>query len=285
MNSNGALDPRAAGARRFEGKICVVAGAGQGIGSAAARRLAQEGGTLVLGDWVEASAQRVADGVARFGGRASVHTGNYSAWEDAQSLIDFTVQRHGRIDVLVIIVGGTIFFQSFQLYTPEQIKAEVTKSFWPTIWCVRAALPVMIAQHGGSIVTLSTHAVVGKFRAPYAAAKGGIVGLTLALAQELGQHGIRINCVAPSATSADDRVTPRDHRVSVARTELPPEEQELQRRYREGGRTSTQPLVEGLGRQARAEDQAAAIAFLASEDAAFITGEVISVGGGETLPF
>ncbi len=285
MDSNRALEPHAAGARRFEGKICVVAGAGQGIGSATARRLAQEGGTLVLGDWVASSAQRAADEIAGFGGQASVHTGNYSTWDDSKSLIDFAVQRHGRIDVLVVIVGGTIFFQSFQLYTPEQIEAEVTKSLWPTIWCVRAALPVMIAQHAGSIVTLSTHAIVGKFRAPYAAAKGGVVGLTLSLAQEVGQYGVRINCVAPSATSAADRVTPRDYQVSVARPELPPEEQELQRRYREGGRTSTQPLVEGLGRQARAEDQAAAIAFLASDDAAFVTGEVISVGGGETLPF
>jgi NAD(P)-dependent dehydrogenase (short-subunit alcohol dehydrogenase family) len=285
MTGDRVLEPRAAGARRFEGRVCVIAGAGQGIGSATARRLAQEGGTLVLGDWVEPSAQRVADEIAGFGGQASVHVGNYSIWEDAKSLIDFAVERHGQIDVLVVIVGGTIFFQSFQLYTPEQIEAEVTKSFWPTIWCVRASLPAMIAQRRGSIVTLSTHAIVGKFRAPYAAAKGGVVGLTLSLAQELGQYGIRINCVAPSATAADDRVTPRNHRVGVARTELPPEEQELQRRYREGGRTATQPLVEGLGRQARAEDQAAAIAFLASDDAAFITGEVISVGGGETLPF
>jgi NAD(P)-dependent dehydrogenase (short-subunit alcohol dehydrogenase family) len=285
MKSDRTLDARAAGARRFEGKICVVAGAGQGIGSATARRLAQEGGTLVLGDWVEASAQRVADEITNFGGTASIHAGNYSTWDDAKSLMDVAVQRHGRIDTLVVIVGGTIFFQSFQLYTPEQIEAEVNKSFWPTIWCVRAALPAMIAQHSGSIVTLSTHAIVGKFRAPYAAAKGGVVGLTLSLAQELGQHGIRINCVAPSATGADDRVTPRNYQVDVPRTELPAEEQELQRRYREGGRTSTQPLVEGLGRQARSEDQAAAIAFLASDDAAFVTGEVVSVGGGETLPF
>jgi NAD(P)-dependent dehydrogenase (short-subunit alcohol dehydrogenase family) len=202
VNSTGALDVRAAGARRFEGKICVVAGAGQGIGSATARRLAQEGGTLVLGDWVESSAQRVADEIAAFGGRAVVHTGNYSVWGDCQSLIDSALKQHGRIDVLVVIVGGTIFFQSFQLYTPEQIEAEITKSLWPTIWCVRAALPAMIAQHSGSIVTLSTHAIVGKFRAPYAAAKGGVVGLTLSLALELGQHGIRINCVAPSATAA-----------------------------------------------------------------------------------
>jgi NAD(P)-dependent dehydrogenase (short-subunit alcohol dehydrogenase family) len=279
------LEPRAAGARRFEDKVCVIAGAGQGIGSATARRLAQEGGTIVLGDWVEASADSVRRQIVDFGGQASVHVGNYAQWDDASGLMQHAVDTYGRIDCLVVIVGGTIFFQSYQLYTPDQIVAEVNKSFWPTLWCVRAALPHMIERRSGSIVTLATHAVVGKFRVPYAASKAGLIGLTTSLSKELGHYGIRINCVAPSSAAAGDRVTPRNHQVGIAANELPPEERELQRAYREGGeRRAAQPLAEFRG-GSTAEEQASAIAFLASDDASFISGEVISVGGGETYPF
>src|SRR3954447_9086032 len=111
------LEPRAAGARRFRDKVCVIAGAGQGIGSATARRLAQEGGTLVLGDWVEDSVRGVRDQVVGFGGQATLHTGDYSTWDGAESLISHAIATYGRIDVLVVVVGGTIFFQSFQYYT------------------------------------------------------------------------------------------------------------------------------------------------------------------------
>ena len=239
---------------------------------------------MVLGDWVRESAERVRAQVLEFGGVASVHTGDYTKWDASEDLMRFAVANHGRIDVLVVVVGGTIFFQSFQHYTPEQIEAEINKSLWPAIWCVRAALPYMIDQRGGSIVTLSSHAVVGKFRVPYAAAKAGIVGITSALSKEAGRYNIRINSIAPSAAQAQDRVTPRNFGLNLPPSELPPEERELQRLYREGERMSTQPLAEGLGRPSSAEEQAAAIAFLASDDASYITGEVISVGGGETFP-
>jgi benzoate/toluate 1,2-dioxygenase reductase subunit len=279
------LEPKAGGARRFAGKICVIAGAGQGIGSATARRLAQEGGSLVLGDWVEASVAKLRDQIAAFGGGVEIHTGNYAVWQDCESLIGAAVAAFGRIDVLVAVVGGTVFYQSFQYYTPEQIAAEIDKSLWPALWCVRAALPHMIEQRAGSIVTLSSHAVVGKFRVPYAAAKAGIAGMTFALSKEAGRYGVRINSAAPSAAAASDRVTPRTYRVSAAKSELPADELLLQKRYREIERRSSQPLTESLGRDSTAEEQASAIAFLASDDASFITGQVISVGGGETLPF
>ena len=285
MNDDRELDPGAAGARRFQGKVCVIAGAGQGIGSATARRLAQEGGTLVLGDWVEASAESVANQIRQFGGTAVTHSGNYATWEACEDLMRRSHDEFGRIDVLVVVVGGTIFYQSFQFYTPEQMIAEVDKSLWPALWCVRAVLPYMIEQRSGSIVTLGSQALAGKFRAPYAAAKGGVLGLTTALSKELGRYGIRINGVAPSAVSASDRVTPRSHNVTVLRGELPEEEIRSHREYREHEQRSAQPLREYLGRDSTAEEQAAAIAFLASYDASYITGEVISVSGGERYPF
>ena len=212
-SSTKVLDELAAGGRRFTDKICVVAGAGQGIGSATVRRIAQEGGTVVIGDWVEETANKVANEVREIGGEARVHQGNYQEWEACQGLMDFTIKEFGRIDVLVIIVGGTIFSAPYQFYTPEQIVAEVNKSLWPTMWCTRAVLPYMIEAHKGSIVTLATHAVVGTSRVPYAASKGGVIGLTTALCKEIGPHGIRINCVAPSANTSSDKVTPRNYGV------------------------------------------------------------------------
>ena len=107
MTSDGdSLESRAAGARRFRDKVCVIAGAGQGIGSAAARRLAQEGGMLILGDWVEDSVRRVSEQIEASGGQAAVHTGDYSTWDAAQSLMEHAMTTYGRIDVLVVVVGG-----------------------------------------------------------------------------------------------------------------------------------------------------------------------------------
>ena len=286
MTTDRILEPRAAGGRRFAGKI-VVAGAGQGIGSATVRRVAQEGGTVVIGDWVEETARKVCQEVLDFGGQARVHVGNYSEWEACESLVNFSKTTYGRIDSMIIIVGGTIWNQPFQYYTTEQMVAEINKSLWPTMWCVRAVLPTLIEQRGGSIVTLATHAVVGTNRVPYAAAKGGVIGLTTSVCKEVGQYGIRINCVAPSAAAATDRVTPRDYNVNVAPSPNAPERRVRQMGEGEAfrGPREERPLSAGLGRGATAEEIAAAIAFMASDDASFISGEVISVGGGESFPF
>src|SRR5712692_7009929 len=102
MSPEGVLEPMAAGGRRFANKVCVVAGAGQGIGSATARRLAQEGGRLVLGDWVESSAERVSQELREFGSQTAVHVGDYSKWDDCEGLMKHAKAAFGRIDVLVV---------------------------------------------------------------------------------------------------------------------------------------------------------------------------------------
>ena len=188
---------------------------------------------------------------------------------------------YGRIDALANVAGGTIWFQSFQYYTPEQIQAEIDKSFWTAVWCCRAVLPYMLPQQSGAIVNVATHAVTGAFRVPYAAAKAGQIGLTTSLAREVADQGIRVNCMAPSGTLADDRVTARNFGISVTPPELPPEELSRQEKYRQETRLSEIPM----GRRGDADEQAAAIAFLASHDASYITGQVLAVGGGQPYPF
>ena len=275
------LDAKAAGARRFEGQVAVVTGAGQGIGAATARRLAQEGAAVVVGDMVEASSQRVCDELREFGAEAAYCLGELSKWENAQRLMAFAQEQFGQIDVLANVAGGTIWFQSFQYYTPEQIQAEIDKSFWTAVWCCRAVLPYMIEQKSGAIVNVATHAVTGAFRVPYAAAKAGQIGLTTSLSREVAPLGIRVNCMAPSGTLAEDRVTPRNYGISADPPELPQEELDLQETYRQQTRLSEIPM----GRRGEADEQAAAIAFLASHDASYVTGQVLAVGGGQPYPF
>ena len=275
------LDPKAAGARRFEGQVAVVTGGGQGIGSATARRLAQEGAAIVIGDMVAETSERVRREIRDFGGACEVSIGDLSKWENAESLMARAHDVFGRVDVLANIAGGTIWFQSLQYYTPDQIQAEIDRSFWTAMWCCRAALPYMIDQGSGSIVNIATHAVTGRFRVPYAAAKAGQIGLTTSLAREVAHLGIRVNCVAPSGTAADDRVTPRDYGVGVNPPELPASERAAQDEYRSATRNSEIPM----GRRGEADEQAAAIAFLSSHDASYITGQVLAVGGGQPYPF
>ncbi len=277
----GVLDPRAAGARRFEGQVAVITGAGQGIGAATARRLAQEGASIVIGDMVAETSERVCAAVRDFGGSCTVSLGDLSKWENAETLMATAMEAYGRIDVLANIAGGTIWFQSFQYYTPDQIQAEIDRSFWTAVWCCRAALPHMIEQGSGAIVNIATHAVTGRFRVPYAAAKAGQIGLTTSLAREVAHLGIRVNCVAPSGTAADDRVTPRDFGVHIDVPDLPEEERADQAEYRSATRSSEIPM----GRRGEADEQAAAIAFLASHDASYVTGQVLAVGGGQPYPF
>ena len=277
----GMLDPKAAGARRFEGKIAVVTGGGQGIGAATARRLAQEGASIVIGDMVAETSDRVRRQIRDFGGACELSIGDLSRWENAEALMARARDAFGRIDVLANIAGGTIWFQSLQYYTPDQIQAEIDRSFWTAMWCCRAALPYMIEQGSGSIVNIATHAVTGRFRVPYAAAKAGQIGLTTSLAREVADLGVRVNCVAPSGTAADDRVTPRDYGVGITPPELPASERAAQDEYRSATRNSEIPM----GRRGEADEQAAAIAFLASNDASYITGQVLAVGGGQPYPF
>ena len=275
------LDPKAAGARRFEGQVAVITGAGQGIGATTARRLAQEGASIVIGDMVAETSQRVCAAIRESGGSCTLSLGDLSKWENAEALMTTAIEAYGRIDVLANIAGGTIWFQSFQYYTPAQIEAEINKSFWTAMWCCRAVLPYMIEQKSGSIINIATHAVTGRFRVPYAAAKAGQIGLTTSLAREVAHLGLRVNCVAPSGTAADDRATPRNFGIDVSVPTLPQTELDDQEKYRQETRSSEVPM----GRRGEVYEQASAIAFLASHDASYITGQVVAVGGGQPYPF
>jgi dihydroxycyclohexadiene carboxylate dehydrogenase len=200
-----------------------------------------------------------------------------SAFAGAQELMTKTVAAHGRIDVLVNNVGGTIWIKPFHLYTEEEVKLELERSLYPTLWCCLAALPVMMEQRSGSIVNLGSQSTRGLYRLPYAASKGGIVALTKVLAMEYGRHGIRINTVAPGGTEISDRMTPRRFVRPGVIAEEDAAEADYRREMAEDIRNQ-----QALRRRGLPEEQAAAIAYLASDDASFVTGQVLNCSGGQS---
>jgi dihydroxycyclohexadiene carboxylate dehydrogenase len=274
---SGVLDSRAAGARRLKDKVCIVTGAGQGIGRATARRLGEEGGKIVVADRIDAGATEAVTELRDSGVEAIKALVDVSTFAGAQELIRDARTAYGRVDVLVNNVGGTIWIKPYHLYTEDEVKLELERSLYPTLWCCLAALPVMIEQRSGAIVNVGSQSTRGLYRLPYAASKGGIVALTKVLAMEYGGYGIRVNTVAPSGTEISDRVTPRQLIRPGVLAEDSPELENYRREMAEDIRNQ-----QALRRRGLPEEQAAAIAFLASEDASFITGQVINCSGGQS---
>src|SRR3954468_10684118 len=203
------LDHRAAGGRRLKDKICIVTGAGQGIGRAAAKRLGAEGGTIVVADRVDEGATQTMAELNEHGVPSLKVLVDLGSLSGAKELMSKTVAAYGRIDVLVNNVGGTIWIKPFHLYTEEEVTMELQRSLHPTLWGCLAVLPIMMKQRSGSIVNVGSQSTRGLYRLPYATSKGGILALTKVMAMEYGRYGIRINAMAPGGTEISDRVVPR----------------------------------------------------------------------------
>lgn len=252
-------------ADRFAGKKVVVTGAAQGIGLAVARRLAAESAELTLVDRSE-----LVHKVAAELGAHSV-TADLEAYTGAETAIASALERHGRVDVLVNNVGGAINFKPFVEFTAEEIQAEITRSLLTTLWSCRAVLPAMTEQGHGVIVNVSSCATRGIHRIPYSAAKGGVNALTASLAFECADAGIRVVGAAPGGTEAPPRKISRG-------TPTPQTAQEKDWFQAHIDQTLASSLLKRYG---TLDEQAAAICFLASDEAGYITGTVLPVAGGD----
>ncbi|MBM7455789.1 dihydroxycyclohexadiene carboxylate dehydrogenase [Oceanisphaera litoralis] len=254
---------------RFTDKVMVITGAAQGIGRRVAERAAEEGARLVLVDLADYVHELVAD-LNRQGVEAIAVQANLETWDGADSVMTRAAEHFGGIDILVNNVGGTIWAQPYEHYSPEQIQKEVQRSLFPTLWCCRAVLPHLLKREGGVIVNVSSVATRGLMRVPYAAAKGGVNALTVALAFEYAELGIRVNATAPGGTEAPPRLTPRNTEAQGER-----EQQWYQTLVDQTKATSL------MHRYGTLDEQAGAILFLASEDASYITGTILPVAGGD----
>lgn len=274
------LDSRAAGGKRLKDRIAIITGGGQGIGRATARRMAEEGARVMIADQHQPGADRSAGQLRDYGADAETFIGDLSEWPTAKNLMAATVERSGRVDILVNCAGGAMYAgKPGWEYKPEEMVANVRNNLWTTMWCCWAALPYMVEQRSGAIVNIASTAVRGTERLPYAASKGAVIAITTSLALETATMGVRINCVAPfwSAKPLGDALFAREP------GRLGPQTQEEWQAWYDRLAAKFIPQIP-MHRAGTMEEQAAAITFLASDDASFITGQVLTVGGGAKVP-
>ena len=255
---------------RFKGVRVLITGAAQGIGLAVAHRIAHESGSIFLVDRSE-HVHAVADKFCEVtcGGVGSA-TADLETWEGAESMVAACHEALDGFDVAINVVGGTIWAKPFEHYAPAEIEAEVRRSLFTTLWSVRAQLPSLVDQGGGTIVNVSSVATRGVNRIPYAASKGGVNALTAALAKEAAPKNVRVVATAPGGTLAPERQIKRG----------PGPEGEQEKKWYQEIVDQTIDSSE-FKRYGTLEEQAAPIVFLASREAGYITGSVLPVAGGD----
>ncbi|MEV6285482.1 SDR family oxidoreductase [Kribbella sp. NPDC051770] len=240
---------------RFAGKVAVVTGGAHGIGRATALRLGAEGAAVVVADVDLPAAEEV---VGELGASAMAVAGDVTSRESVEAAIAAAVERFGRLDVLAHVAGHNLANREAVEPGDGQWVRQYDFTFVGAVRCIEAALPHLVESGAGAVVLVgSISGVVALGTNPYAAAKAGLISLVSNLAAEHGPTGVRFNVVAPAtiATRAFDN--------------RPEALEELKAIY-------------PLRRVGRPEDVAAAVAFLASEDAGWITGITLPVEGGLT---
>jgi 3-oxoacyl-[acyl-carrier protein] reductase len=243
---------------KFEGKVALVTGAARGIGEAIALKLAQEGADVVVTDVDLEGAQRVAQEIEGLGRKAKAIQADVSQREAVQRLVSEAVSLFGKVDILVNN-AGIIRRGTFLEHDPQDWEKVLSVNLGGTFNCAKEVVPLMIKQGGGKIINISS--VVGKMgdiaSAPsYGTSKGAINTFTKSLARELAPYGINVNAVAPHAIETD--------------------------MSREWSEEKRRQIVEAipLKRLGKTEEVAEVVAFLASDGAGFITGQILDVNGG-----
>lgn len=243
-------------------RVAIVTGAGRGIGTAIAQRFLADGARVVFCDLTAETAEAVR-AAAGCDERTMAFGGNLAKEDEAARLIDATLARFGKIDILVNNAGGGIL-RPFLDHTPETLVETIDRNLWTAIWCSWHALPHMKAAGFGRIINIGADSVRNGLvdHAGYNAAKGGMHGMTTGLAREFAREGITVNTVAPCAVQTQQLEDVRAVSAAMIDEAL---------------------AIIPMGRFASEAEIASMVAYLATDEAAFVTGQVISVNGGTTM--
>ncbi|MBR1218019.1 SDR family oxidoreductase [Bradyrhizobium sp. U87765 SZCCT0131] len=252
--------------RRFDNKVVLLTGSAAGIGRATALRIAAEGGTLILADRNLAGAQQVAATIARdFGGRADAIAYDAADVTSSRRMIDNALAFHNRLDCLINNAG--IYRRNhFAETTGEDWSLVLAVNLTSIYHIIHQALPALTASRGNVVSTASTAGLEGiAYAAAYAASKAGVIALTKSLATEYAPAGIRFNAVCPGRVRTDlgiglAPVENQNPQIAVRPSKLL-------------GKTET----------GEPEDLAGAFAYLASDDACYVSGSVLVVDGAQTV--
>ncbi len=248
----------------LEGKVAIVTGAGTGIGASIAHRFAQDGAFVCVTGRKQAQIDAVATDITAAGGSAFARLLDVRVSEQYETVFDELMERFGRIDIVVANAaraGTAAYIGPLVDVSDDEWNDIIAINLTGVFYAARAAAKRMILQGSGSIITIGS---VNSFRPEgdvpaYAASKGGVLMLTRSLARDLAPHGIRVNGIAPGATGTEN----------------------ILEAIRRKGWTNEQVSARiPLGRQAAPDEIASVAAFLASEDASYVTGEMIVVDGG-----
>ena len=244
---------------RFKDRVAIVTGAGSGIGAATAKRLASEGAAVVAADWNGDAAGKTASEIEAAGGKCLGLKCDVSKKAEVEATVKAALERFGGLQILVNNAGITRdgFAKKLSEEKWDEVLAVNLKG---TFLCCQAAMIPMMDRNYGRIVNTASVAVLGNpGQANYSASKAGVIGLTRTLALELSRNSITVNCVAPGATdTAMFQGVPEEIKAKIVGS-IP------------------------LKRMAKPEEIAALHAFLASDDASYITGQVVFCDGGSSV--
>ena len=247
---------------RLKDRVAIVTGGARGIGKATAFKMVREGASVALLDIVSEEAARVAQDLEALGGKALGLKADISRKDEVDRAVEQALQRFGRVDILVNN-AGVVRPGALEKVREEDWEAALGVNLKGTFFCTQAVVPTMKKNRYGKIVNMGSRASLGKEeRTVYGATKAGLIGVTRTWALELAQYDINVNYIGPGpiATELFMAANPKDS-------------------------PKTKAIIDGvpLRRMGQPEDVANLAAFLASDEASFITGQAIFICGGITV--
>ncbi len=245
----------------LNGKIAIVTGAGQGLGWAIAKRLADDGASLVIADINWEKAQEKSSFLQKIGKKAMAIKVDVSRAGEVNNMVSQVLEKFGRIDILVNNAGILGPYFPVEEYPEELWDQVIAVNLKGTFLCCKAVIPIMKKQGRGSIVNIAS--VAGKEgnanMAPYSASKGAIITLTKTLGKELATSNIRVNAVSPALLETEMTQSMTPEQRALLTSKIP------------------------MGRLGKPEEVAAVVKFLVSDEASFVTGQCYDISGGRSV--